>query len=150
MKVDAHDFHLTFVRFRRGGAVDVELGLLGFASCLVDDWAAISCIAVRRTRRGSIAFSWPSKPDRRGRRRCVFMPVGDARTAFESALLEALHPFLSRAIGARSQPMPRTAAAGVATSHSSRSAKSSSARSSAPRTLDAAAAPRSRSLESGR
>jgi len=86
---------VSHVRFAFAGDDDALEGLVGFIAFRLDDLLEVACVALRVTRRGEIAFTWPEKPDSRGKTRTVARPATDeARLALEGALSAALFPRL--------------------------------------------------------
>ena len=82
---------ITIVSFSTAPARDRERGLIGWLSLEVDGLLVLDGVALRRTRAGRLALSFPAPTDRRGRRRALVRPLDDrARRAIEGAVLEAL------------------------------------------------------------
>ena len=66
-------------------------GLLGWVVLEVDGLIVVERIALRRTREGRLALSFPAPKDRRGRRYPLVRPLNDAaRRAIESHVFVAL------------------------------------------------------------
>ena len=72
-------------------AADHASGLLGFLRFKVDDWLAVDCVNLRRTRAGRLTLAWPDRRDQSGGRRFPVRPQDErARLALEAAVFEAL------------------------------------------------------------
>jgi len=70
---------------------DSALGVLGFASFLINDRLRIDGVGVRRTRDGRLALSWPARTDRAGERHPLVRPIDDGtRLDLEAQVLAAL------------------------------------------------------------
>jgi len=79
------------VRFSPADPEDQASGLLGFASCVLDDALHLDGLAVRRSLQGRVLISYPSRRDRRGRAHAPFRPFDDAvRREVERQLIDAL------------------------------------------------------------
>jgi DNA-binding cell septation regulator SpoVG len=66
---------VTWTSFRAAPRLDAAQGLLGFASIRIDDAIAIHQIAVRRTREGRLALSFPAPVGDDGQRRPIVHPA---------------------------------------------------------------------------
>ena len=82
---------VTKVHFTAASQDDVQLGLLGWASCLVNGGLELDGLTIRRTRAGRHAVSFPSRRDGSGRERFYVRPIDDqARREIERQILGAL------------------------------------------------------------
>jgi DNA-binding cell septation regulator SpoVG len=64
---------------------------LGFVTAVLDGKVLLDRIALRRTREGRLALSFPSRTDRDGRRHHVVRPLTDAaRREIEAQILSSL------------------------------------------------------------
>jgi DNA-binding cell septation regulator SpoVG len=82
---------ITNVRFSAAAPELARGGLLGFISCVVNGSFCVDGIALRRTRDGRRALSFPSRRDRRGREHPILVPIDDeTRRAIECQVFEAL------------------------------------------------------------
>ncbi len=82
---------ILILSFTSASADEQERGLLGWLSLDIDGLLLLDGVALRRTRRGQLALSFPSPTDRRGRRREVVRPLNaQARRTIEAAVLGAL------------------------------------------------------------
>lgn len=85
-------FVVSEVRFVAAGCViDIDNGLLGYASCVLNGGLKIDGITVRRSAKGDLYAAFPARRDRRGGLRFLVHPI-NARTRreIESGILEAL------------------------------------------------------------
>ena len=83
--------NVTNIRFTPASANEQRTGLLGWTSCVVDHRWAFDRIAVRRTRQGRLALSFPSKSSRNGGRNFYFRPIDDdSRRAIEHAIFTSI------------------------------------------------------------
>ena len=81
---------ITGLRVVLAGETDRARGLLGFASFTLGP-VRLDGIAVRRTREGRLALSFPTRRDRFGRLHPIVRPVDDAaRRALEAQVFSAL------------------------------------------------------------
>ena len=81
---------VTNIRFVSAPA-DASPGLLGWASFVLDDSLRLDSIAVRRTRAGELALSFPARLDRRGAEHPYIRPIDHAaRIAIEAQVFAAL------------------------------------------------------------
>jgi DNA-binding cell septation regulator SpoVG len=79
------------LRFSPATRDDSALGLLGFASFLLNDAVRVDGVGVRRTIRGKLTLSWPTREDSAGQRHPLVHPISDdARLDLESQVLAAL------------------------------------------------------------
>jgi hypothetical protein len=78
------------VRFVPASPRDRGTGLMGFVSCEIG-LLRVHGLALRRTRSGRLALSFPCPRDRRGREHVVVRPLDDrARRVVETQVFEAL------------------------------------------------------------
>ena len=83
--------HLSEVRLARARPEQVETGMVGHISLVVGDLLKLDGIALRRTRRGHHALSFPCRRDRRGHEHALIRPLtDDARRRIERQVFEAL------------------------------------------------------------
>ena len=70
---------------------DRDRGLLGWVTIAVNNALMIDGIALRRTRDGRLALSYPTRTDRQGKRRPIVRPLDDeTRLALERQVLDQL------------------------------------------------------------
>lgn len=82
---------ISAVRLTAGSARDEASGLLGFVSLVVNDILVLDGLALRRTRTGRHALSYPERVDRRGDTHPLIRPRDDAaRRQIEELVLKAL------------------------------------------------------------
>lgn len=82
---------VSCVAFTSAAQEDVERGLLGFISLLINGVLAIDGVSLRRTREGRLALSFPSRKDARGKLHPIVRPLDDAtRVAIEQQVFAAL------------------------------------------------------------
>lgn len=82
---------ISDLRFTPAPRDDQARGLLGWVSLVLDGGLCIDGIALRRTRDGRRALSFPVRHDRSGRQHSLIRPVNAAaRRAIEAAVFEAL------------------------------------------------------------
>lgn len=75
---------VSVAAFTPAPPLDVADGLLGWVDLEVGGLVVIHGVALRRSRRGGLALSWPAKDDSQGNRRAVVRPLDDrARVAIE-------------------------------------------------------------------
>ncbi len=80
-------------------AADQQRGLLGWVTCIVNDALLIDGIAIRRTRDGQLALSFPSRTARDGRKHSIVRPLDDAaRQRFEQEIFKALRNDLEESL----------------------------------------------------
>jgi len=83
--------HVADVRFSAGTTAMVAQGLLGFVTATINGSIRLDGIALRRTRDGRLALSFPARRDNAGRERSLFCPINDqARRDIERQVLGAL------------------------------------------------------------
>lgn len=79
------------VRLARPSARNVDAGLLGFVSFLLDGMIRIDGVTVRRTADGRQVLSFPARRDRHGRDHPYFRPIDErARCAIEAQVFASL------------------------------------------------------------
>ena len=84
-------FCLSDVRFAPAPPHDAFRGVVGWASCTINGTVRLDGIAVRRTRGGRLAVSFPVRVDGRGRRHSVVRPLDDrARRMIEREIIAEL------------------------------------------------------------
>ena len=77
--------------FASASPLDVADGLLGWLDLSVGGAVVVHGVALRRTRNGRPALSFPARNDRRGNRRDVVRPVDDLmRRQIEHRVFEQL------------------------------------------------------------
>jgi len=82
---------VTSVRLSPTIAADVERGLLGWLSFDIDGTWHVDGVALRRTRSGRLALSFPARDGRGGFRRTFLRPTCDrARLEIERAVLATI------------------------------------------------------------
>lgn len=75
---------VSIASFTPAPPLDIADGLLGWLDIEVGGLVVIHGVALRRSRRGGLALSWPAKDDSHGNRRAVVRPLDDrARVAIE-------------------------------------------------------------------
>jgi hypothetical protein len=85
------DLCISGLRFSPAKRDESATGLLGWCSFLLNGCVHIDGVAVRRTTRGSLALSWPTRTDGRGRQHPLLRPIDDAaRRNLEAQVLAAL------------------------------------------------------------
>ena len=81
---------LAILGFACASPAHQECGLLGWLA-LRHGELLIDGVALRRTRDGRLALSWPARRDRSGRDHPVVCPIDDvARRAVEDRIIDAL------------------------------------------------------------
>jgi len=86
-----HELRVSGLRFSPASRDDSALGLLGWCSFLLNDRVRVDGVAVRRTREGRLALSWPARTDMAGERHPLVRPIDDAtRRDLEAQVLSAL------------------------------------------------------------
>ena len=79
------------VRYSPARPSDVDAGLLGFTSFLLNSEIRVDGVGVRRARDGRLLLSWPARTDADGRRHPYLRPIDDnARRDLEQQVLSAL------------------------------------------------------------
>jgi hypothetical protein len=73
---------ISGVRFCRGSPAEIEHGLKGYISCVLNGAIGIDGLTLRRTQAGSLSISFPSRRDSRGRRHHSVWPK-DRRAHYE-------------------------------------------------------------------
>lgn len=85
------DLRLSDVRFTPARGTDVEAGLLGWASFVIDGELVVDGVAVRRSRAGRLYLSLPDRSDRSGRRHPIIRPRNDrSRRLLEDLVLSRI------------------------------------------------------------
>ncbi len=78
------------VRFSAAPSLDIRSGLLGWVSFTLGD-LRLDGVAVRKTRDGRLALSFPTRTDARGVRHAVVKPIDDAaRRSIEKDIFRTL------------------------------------------------------------
>ena len=81
---------VSIVAFASAPNPERARGLLGWLTLEVDGLVLLDGVALRRTRGGGLALSFPARTDHRGRRRFCVRPIDDAaRQAIEEAVMRA-------------------------------------------------------------
>jgi DNA-binding cell septation regulator SpoVG len=89
-------FRISDIRFKPSRSIDESGGLLGWTAFILNDDLRVSSVAVRRTRRGSITLSFPTRKDGQGIAHPIVIPTTHAaHKAIERVVLAEL-----RALGA--------------------------------------------------
>ncbi len=79
------------VRFVSGSPIDVQGGLIGWVSCVLNGTIHLDGISLRRTLNGRLTLSFPGRCDRAGRRHYYVRPLDDrSRRDIEHQVLKAL------------------------------------------------------------
>ena len=79
---------VSSVEFKPAPPPAVRRGLLGWLAFDIDGTFHVDGVALRRTRAGRLALSFPSRTDRHGLERALLRPTCDrARRAIERAVL---------------------------------------------------------------
>ena len=82
---------VTNLEFAPARREDLERGMLGWLAFDIDGSWHVDGVALRRTRGGRLALSFPSRPDRHGFKHAPLRPTCDrARRAIERAVLAEL------------------------------------------------------------
>lgn len=82
---------ISDVRLVSATAADRGRGLIGYASCVLDNSLRIDGLTIRRTLDGRLAVSFPSKRDCQGREHFLLRPLSDdARREIQSQIFEQL------------------------------------------------------------
>lgn len=85
------NIYVTDVRCVAGSAEDAASGLLGWVSCTLNGVIRLEGIALRRTRDGRHALSFPARRDGTGQDHPYIRPLGDAaRREIERQVFAAL------------------------------------------------------------
>lgn len=83
---------ITDVRFAEAPDGQQRFGLLGYVRFVLADAVAVDGVALRRTREGRLALSFPVRHDARGRQHAVVRPIDDvSRRAIEAQVFAALN-----------------------------------------------------------
>ncbi len=82
---------ISRVRLFPGSLRDVQAGLLGYVSLVLDDAIELDGLTLRRTRGGRPALSFPARRDREGREHHYIRPLnGRVRREIERQVLHEL------------------------------------------------------------
>jgi hypothetical protein len=82
---------ITEVRFFEAGPGDLKSGILGWVGFVLWRCVRASGVCIRRTRSGRLTLSYPTRLDRKGRKRFLFRPITDeARREIEAQVFAAL------------------------------------------------------------
>jgi DNA-binding cell septation regulator SpoVG len=82
---------ISDVRFIQGSAADIESGLLGYVSCIVDDRLYLDGITLRKTADGRLALSFPERRTAKGGAFPYIRPVNAAaRKDLEAKIFGAI------------------------------------------------------------
>ncbi len=82
---------VTDIRFHRADHRDLQTGLIGFVTFVLDGHTRVDGVTVRETRDGRRVLSFPAKKHRDGREHPYVRPVDDAaREAIEQQVLDAV------------------------------------------------------------
>jgi DNA-binding cell septation regulator SpoVG len=93
----AEFFHIEVGSFSSAPAERQREGLPGWFSITLNGALAVDGIALRRTRAGELALSFPERRDRAGNRHSVVRPISnEARRAIERQVLDALRTSVRR------------------------------------------------------
>lgn len=85
------DLRVSEVRYSPASRDDSALGLLGYASFLINGAVRVDGVAVRRSLAGRLILAWPARTDAAGKRHAYLRPISDeARLALEEQVLSAL------------------------------------------------------------
>jgi len=85
------DLRISGLRFAPAALQDSALGLLGFASFLLNDRVRVDGVVVRKTLDGRLTLAWPARTDANGRRHQYLRPIDDStRLDLEAQVLAAL------------------------------------------------------------
>ena len=82
---------VSLLSFCSGSPRDQETGLLGWVTLEVDRLFILNGVALRRTRDGCLALSFPERRDSAGRRHPLIRPLNDrARRDIERQVIDAI------------------------------------------------------------
>ena len=85
------DLQITEVNFVQARPDQVASGMIGYVAFVLDDALKLDGVALRRTRRGHPALSFPTRQDRQGRNHDLVAPVSDeVRRKIEAQVFRAL------------------------------------------------------------
>ena len=83
--------NVSEVRLTSARPDEVECGMIGYVAFVLDDSLKLDGIALRRTRRGHAALSYPCRRDRHGRDHALVRPLSDSvRRRIEEQVFRAL------------------------------------------------------------
>jgi DNA-binding cell septation regulator SpoVG len=81
---------ISDVRFTLGSPADLESGLLGYVSCVLDDRLYVDGITVRKTAAGRVTLSFPEKRTARGAYPYMRQVNAAARDEIERAIMTSI------------------------------------------------------------
>ena len=82
---------ITNIQFTAADRNDLETGLLGWISCILDGRLQLDGISLRRTRDGRQTLSFPARRDGIGRQRYFYRPLDNhTREQIERQVFDAL------------------------------------------------------------
>ncbi len=82
---------ISGVQFVSAQLLDVDDGFLGWVSCTLNESIRLNGLALRRTREGRLALSFPARKDAMGRKHFFLRPLDDAtRRKIERQVFRAL------------------------------------------------------------
>ena len=82
---------ISDVVFSAAGPSEVEKGVLGFITCVINGAVRLDGVTLRRTLDGRLTLSFPARRDGLGRSHYYIRPVGDsARRSLERQVFQAL------------------------------------------------------------
>jgi DNA-binding cell septation regulator SpoVG len=85
------DLRITNVRFTAASSEDLETGLLGWASCTLNDTLRLDGLTLRRTADQRLTLSFPARLDARGRQHFFVRPIDNiSRREIEAQIFRAL------------------------------------------------------------
>ncbi len=86
-----HNLRISDVRFVAASAEDVERGILGWISLVLNDTIQLDGVTLRRTLDGRLTVSFPARRDGKGQQHFFVRPLNDAtRREVENAILTAI------------------------------------------------------------
>ena len=71
------NIEITSVAFTRGSRSDVQTGLLGYVTCVLNDALVLGGVTLRQTAAGKLTLSFPTRKDGRGHKHSILRPVDD-------------------------------------------------------------------------
>ncbi len=87
----ANELSVSSVQFTPASTRDVQKGLLGFVSLVIDGCLRLDGIALRSTLDGKRALSFPARRDRQGRDHPIMRPIDSpSRLAIEKQIFQQL------------------------------------------------------------
>jgi DNA-binding cell septation regulator SpoVG len=88
---DGTHLRLTDVRLVHASPAEVNRGLIGWASCVLNDALRVDGITVRRTLLGNLAVSFPTRKDGWGQKHPILKPLNNlVRRDLQHQILRAL------------------------------------------------------------